>query len=122
MAVDNNSCNSFALQPTPTLVEVDRGSNNNVNNVYESLLAPVLVGTKESLLFKKRLLQSYRISTRRAGNARKSVIYSNCKETVNSSSSTHNKCLQHQVLRLPSKLAKHASCCSNPDVQRQITA
>uniref|UniRef100_A0A0E0LYG2 CCHC-type domain-containing protein n=1 Tax=Oryza punctata TaxID=4537 RepID=A0A0E0LYG2_ORYPU len=52
-------------------------------------------------------LQGYDINTGRASNARKPVIYSNGKETVQCFSSNRSQCLKCQASRLPSTSAMH---------------
>uniref|UniRef100_A0A0E0KFI6 Uncharacterized protein n=1 Tax=Oryza punctata TaxID=4537 RepID=A0A0E0KFI6_ORYPU len=65
----------------------------------------VIKGTEKSPFFRRQPPQSNRTSTSKACNARESVINCNCKGTVCFFSSSHNKSIQHQVTRLPSKLA-----------------
>uniref|UniRef100_A0A0E0LJK5 Uncharacterized protein n=1 Tax=Oryza punctata TaxID=4537 RepID=A0A0E0LJK5_ORYPU len=86
MVVGNSSNNSSNLQPTPTPLEAYSGDRNIVN---------------------KQLLQSYRISTDRTRNARKSVIYFNCRETIQFFSINRSACLKRQVSRSSSTSAMH---------------
>uniref|UniRef100_A0A0D3EP70 Uncharacterized protein n=1 Tax=Oryza barthii TaxID=65489 RepID=A0A0D3EP70_9ORYZ len=108
MAVSNNSSNTSVLPLAPSAVATHSDSNNIVTKVMSSLLCWEHAQREEcTSKIHQQSLQDYRISTSRADEARKSVIYFSCGETAQFFSSDCNQCLKHQTSMWLSTSAMH---------------